>query len=153
MLSQIGLSPKYHNSHFNKPPFSSRTVGFPESGWWPWPFVTQPSCRVYGFKCLLTYTHSSLSLLHTSTCLFTSLPFEALCLHGFSGCRSTMCQKLLHHLRGVTSSKEWLINTATLHWSYPMFIATTSLCAKLIISNRLTAMLSDPSLQVAASPC
>jgi len=28
-----GLNPNCHNLRFSKPPFSSRTVGFPESGW------------------------------------------------------------------------------------------------------------------------
>ena len=35
IIFTIGLIPDYHNPRFNKPPFSSRTVGFPESGWRP----------------------------------------------------------------------------------------------------------------------
>ena len=36
-----------HSPRFRKPPVSSRTVGFPESGWRPWHFLNRPSqhCR------------------------------------------------------------------------------------------------------------
>jgi hypothetical protein len=66
LFSQIDLNPSYLTSRFNKPPFSSRTVGFPESGWRPWHFTIQSSCRVHRVKCLFTCPHSSLSLLHAS---------------------------------------------------------------------------------------
>jgi len=48
-----------------------------------------------------------------------------------------MCRKPLHHLRDVISLKEWLIDFVTLHWSYPMFVVTTGLCARPIIFVRL----------------
>ena len=42
-------------SRFHKPPVSSRTVGFPESGWRPWHFFKRPSRADRG---LSAYSHT-----------------------------------------------------------------------------------------------
>ena len=52
-----GKCPSDHGSRFRKPPVSSRTVGFPESGWRPWPVLSpsRPSQSPSKLKRRLTY--------------------------------------------------------------------------------------------------
>lgn len=44
------LFQRHNNPRFIKPPLSSRTVGFPESGWRLWHFLKQPFLGIEGLS-------------------------------------------------------------------------------------------------------
>ena len=56
-----------YNPRFTKPPFSSRTVGFPESGWRSQLFIMQSSREFLGLSACSHTPNSSRNLPHTST--------------------------------------------------------------------------------------
>jgi len=62
-----GKCPSDRTSRFRKPPVSSRTVGFPESGWRPWLFPIGSSLELPKLKRRLVYTPGSSGLPNSST--------------------------------------------------------------------------------------
>jgi hypothetical protein len=64
----------HHRPRFPRPPVSSRTVGFPESGWRPWRFPEQAFPLPLRLKCRPTCTPHGSGLPAGSTSPGTSFP-------------------------------------------------------------------------------
>ncbi len=62
-----GPQPDSHSLRSRKPPLSSRTVGFPKSGWRQQLVSRDPSPPIQKLKCLLTFAPSMLCLVSLST--------------------------------------------------------------------------------------
>jgi hypothetical protein len=138
------------SARFLKPPFSSRTVGFPESGWRPWPFPGRPSQYHRG---LSAGSHTPLkasvclparhALDHTASirhCVLPRLLFMP------AMCREPLCSfgVLLRQMWSLSPHRKTFL---FLHRSYGLMRQT-----KILRSPSASASVNR-SLQVATRPC
>ena len=146
---QVG-SQFHHDPRFRKPPFSSRTVGFPESGWRPWPFPGRPSQYHRGLSAgshtplkASVYLPARHSLDHAASTRRCVLPRFLLMP---AMCREPLCPfgVLLRQMWSLFPHRKTFL---FLHRSYGLMRQT-----KILPSPSASASVNG-SLQVATRPC
>ena len=145
MGSHFHLRPR-----FLRPPFSSRTVGFPESGWRLWPVPRQPSlwCRR-----LSACPHTPLAppvCCQAREGVFVNHLYQDLCPEVVSSHPPPYAESPFARIRCYLLRRD-----VSHHISgrYSTFIAPMGSCASPKPSRGRRFPYSNGSLQVAASPC
>lgn len=145
-----GKCPSDHASRFHKPPVSSRTVGFPESGWRPWHFPTGPSRKPPKLKRRLVCTPGDSGLPNGSTHHGGDQLYRArspeLCRFSARQSREPLCLQ-----RGVTLLQRHV--KASRQRALPLFHSSYGLMRRTKSLPLTSFSYFRRSLQVVASPC
>jgi hypothetical protein len=141
----------HHRPRFSEPPISSRTVGFPESGWRPWPLAAvAPSLERRG---LSAGPHPPRARQVYAIARHRRDRYrgdQALCPAPLSRRCPPSAESPFAPSRCYLSGGGLLYH---LEGRYPFVIAPTGSCASPKSSTRLHSRYSAWSVQVAASPC